>query len=331
MKIVHWTLQNGSGLNSVSFNMSIAERKLGLDSFVCFTAPTSPGEVAPNTEGIHILTADQAKEADIHVTHSHLPEGIKGKTVFVPHGTPEHCFANAAEQFTYHGYVGGDAFMLSLYRLNRTDVTVTFWYRHQYIWKSLAPKADVRVVPMGVDKAFWSEDIPSRGKWTGNPSLFTCENMHTIKWPLDIVLAYPILMEALPEVVLHMHYIPLGSHRFWYPLLSANGTLYRSYTSGSYFTKDELRNAFKSVDYYLSPVRYGDFNSICLEAKAAGCKVISYKNNEYADFWIDEGDQREIAIQMLKILTGEILPREVTPVASIDDMAVEMVKIYESL
>jgi glycosyltransferase involved in cell wall biosynthesis len=309
------------------------ERKLGLDSYVCYTNPLETPGVPLHNLPVQILTEDQARVmTDIHVAHSHLPDGIEGKTIFIPHGTPEHCFAVAIEQGKWQGYVAGDPMMLSLYRLNNTDVTVTFWDRHQFLWKTLAPKADIRLVPMGVDLDFWKpQPIPSTGKWSGTPSLFTCENMHSIKWPLDLVLAYPIVREAVPGVVLHIHYIPMDQHRFWYPLLQANGTSYKSFTSGGYFTPENLRLNFLNVDYYVSFVRYGDFNNVCLEARAAGCKLISYKGNPYADFWIDEGDQRIMGIQLVEILRGITQPRTPAPVPSIKEMTEAMVNIYKSL
>lgn len=328
-RIIHHTLANGSGLNRISTSMSIAERELGIDSYVSYTNPndsTNPNLIA----GLQIIPQNEALEADIHVIHSHLPDNTKGKTIFVPHGTPEHCFTVAVNQSKSSGYVAGDPLMLSLYRINHCDATVTFWDRHAFIWKSLNPKARVETIPMGVDTNFW-KPVPSIGKWAGNPSLFTCENCHQLKWPLDIILAFPLIMEVTPEAILHMHYIPLDTHRFWYPLMSANGVMYKSFSSGSYFSSTELRNAFCSVDYYISLVRYGDFNSVCLEAKASGCKVISYRGNPYADYLINEGSQIDMALELINIFKGETQPREVIKVPSLLDMANAMVKIYESL
>ena len=120
-------------------------------------------------------------------------------------------------------------------------------------------------------------------------------------------------------------------HRFWYPLLYLNGTAYKSYTSGNFISHNDLRNAFKSTDFYLSPVRYGDHNTICMEAKASGSKVISYRGNVYADYWITEGDQRVMAQQLIAILKGEVSPRECEPVPDIKDTATIMTGIYDEL
>lgn len=333
MKIVHWTLNNGSGLNRISTMLSLTEREMGLESFVSYTEPPStvdPGASAILAPTLQVLPEKDALKADVHVIHSHLPDRAEGKAVFLAHGTPEHCFAIALEQGK-SSFVAGDPFMLGLYRTQRADATVTFWDRHAYIWKILCPKSRIETIPMGVNKGFW-KPVASLGKWVGNPSLFTCENCHQIKWPLDLILAYPIVMEANPEAVVHIHYLPLNSHRFWYPLMSASGVMYKSFSSGTYFTPDQLRNAFCSVDYYVSLVRYGDFNSVCLEAKACGCKVISYKGNNYADYWIEEGDQRQIALQLDDIINRRTRPREdITPVPSLEDMTKSMVELYQSL
>lgn len=310
--------------------MAIAEKLAGLDSFLSYTNEPACEVVPQDSNQMAVVPMDKAKDADVHVVHSHLPDGVKGKTVFVAHGTPEHCFNMAVEQSKQSGYVAGDPWMLSKYRVDTCDVTVTFWPRHAYIWQSINPKADVRVIPMGVDTDFW-KPTPSQGKWAGEPSLFTCENSHQIKWPLDLILAYPLVMKAVEKAVLHIHYLPMDQHRWWFPLIQANGTCYKSFSSGLYFDQPTLRNAFCSVNYYINPVRYGDFNTICLEAKASGCKVISYRGNPYADFWLTEGDQRVMAQELTDIISGKIPARETQPVANVTTMAQEMIKIYESL
>ncbi len=330
MRVVHWTLYNGSGLNRASTCMAVAERGLGLDSCITYTNPQDiPKDYTPITD-LQVISQAEAMTSDVHVIHSYINDGAKGKTVFIPHGTPEHCFTIAINQFNTSGYVGGDPMMLSFYQINHCDATVTFWERHAAIWKSMSPKARVETVPMGVDTLFW-RPVTSIGRWEGEPSLFTCENCHQIKWPLDLIFAYPDVMKETPNVRLHMHYLPTGLHRFWYPLMAANGTLYKSFSSGNYYKPEELRNAFVSSDYYLSLVRYGDFNTITLEAKASGAKVISYEGNPYADYWVREGDQRRLAQDLIAIIKGEAEKR--TPIAVVDlkDTATMMKGIYESL
>jgi hypothetical protein len=100
---------------------------------------------------------------------------------------------------------------------------------------------------------------------------------------------------------------------------------------------EDLRNVFNSVDYYIGLVRYGDFNRISMEAKASGCKLISYTGNPYADYWLPEGDQRTMAGELIKILKGEVKPRAnqtlepILEVPDISETAAEMIKIYEGL
>lgn len=323
MKIVHFALGNGSGLNSIATSMVEAERLAGLDSFLCYTdKPTT------KVEGL-VLPQEECMDADIGICHADLPQHFQGKSIFVAHGTPEHCFSVGIEQHVHKGYTAGDPIMLSLHRLARCDVTVTFWPRHEYIWKSLNPKADIRCIPMGVDKKFW-QPIEIANKWSGNPSVFTCENHHQIKWPLDFILAFPLIMERT-GAILHMHYIPMNQHRFWYPLMHANGTMFRSYSSGGYFDSVNLRSNFCSADFYLSPVRYGDFNCTSMEAAASGCKVISFRGNEYAHYWVSEGDQRAMAEELIAIFKGEVTPRVPLPVPDISDMMAAMIGIYKEL
>jgi hypothetical protein len=323
MKIVHWTLGNGSGLHKLCVDISETEKLSGLDSIVIPTVGVSGDEW------------EKGVDADIQVIHSHYPDNIrsksKAKTVFIPHGTPENCFQGAVEQWSHHGYVAGNAFMLSEYWLKEADATVTFWPRHQWLWQSLTSiKNKVRLIPMGVDKDIWTP-VETKGKWAGKPSLFTVENCHYIKWPYDLFIAWPDVVKEIREARLHVHYLPNDQHRFWYPLLNANGSLYTSYTSSNYYDKAELRNCFVSSDYYVSLVRYGDFNKTCLEAKASGAKVISYAGNPYADYWIGEGDQRVMADTLLSILKGDISQREAEPVPHIHDTVKALIEIYKEI
>lgn len=326
MRIVHWTLSNASGLNRMACQISEAEKALGLDSVVCYTdaggGVSSPGQYT-------VQTKEQSLDADFHVMHSWVPPEAKGRRVFFAHGTPEHCFQIAVEQGV-NNYAGGDPLMLSYYNIDNMEVTVTFWPRHQYIWQSFNPRSDVRTIPMGVKKDHW-HPVASNGKYAGAPSVFSAENCHYIKWPLDIILAWPYIMRRNLTATLHIHYIPHNLHRYFYPLLAKTGVTFRSYTSGNYFSSTDLRNAFCSVDYYLSLVRYGDFNTICMEAKASGCKVISYRGNPYADYWVTEGDQRTMAEELLAIFEGKTLERVTEEVPDISETAQAMLKIYEEV
>lgn len=327
MKVVHWTLSNTSGLNRMATQISEAECSLGIDSVVAYT----DGGGGISSPGLYkVLPMAEALEADIHVMHSWVPPEAKGKRVFFAHGTPEHCFHLAVQQGEKEGYTAGDALMLSYYNIDNMEITVTFWPRHAYIWQTFNPKAHVRVIPMGVKTSQWHK-VDSRGKYAGDPSVFMAENCHNIKWPLDIILAWPYIMKRNLGATLHIHYIPHNLHRYFYPLIFQNGTSFKSFTSGTYFPVEELRNAFVSVDYYLSLVRYGDFNTICMEAKACETKVISYRGNPYADYWITEGDQRTMAEELLQIFRGEAIARQPDIIPSIQDTAEAMKKIYEEV
>lgn len=319
MKIVHWTLKNGSGLHRMAEDLAACEKSQGLDS-LCLDGD-NPNEILSGVD------------ADIHVIHGHLPDAVdipSATKVFVAHGTPENGFISSIHD-SAGGHGASDAFMAALYRLKTSDAVVTFWPRHQAILQSMMDKGRaVDCIPVGIDKAKWQRR-ESRGKWSGTPSLLTAENCHQIKWPLDLFISMPWVMEQFRAMRLHCLYVPLDQQRWWAALTFTNGTAYRSFMSSSTLAPEELRNAFCSVDYYIGLVRYGDFNRICLEAKAAGCPVISYRGNDYADYWVDEGDQRTIAAQILMILKGQVPRREAPEVPDISETARAMARIYERL
>ena len=320
MKIAHWSLSNGSGLRNVAEDMSKSECAIGLDSHFVATDKTLDGKIDKTGW-------ESVMDADVHVAHSHIPDEVRNlnnKKVFVGHGTPEVCFQSSALAN------GPGAWGMSLYWLKEADAAVTFWPRHQYIWKSLCDKRTVvDLVPLGVDKSFWKPG-ESRGKYAGSPSFLTNENSHQIKWCYDIAIAWPEVYNNVRDARVHINYIPTNQFHAYYPLFYGNGTIYSSYIGGV-LGKEDLLNAFRSIDYYINPVIYGDFNRVGLEAKACGCKVISYAGNPYADYWLSLQDQRSIASELTAIAKGDREPRQTEEVPDIKDTAEAMLKIYERI
>lgn len=316
MKISHWTFHNGSGLSNVAEEMSAGDRLMGLDSVVCDTE--------------HPETWDQGMDADIFVVHSHVPDKISfdksKKIILIPHGSPEHVFEISVRQGIDGGYAPGDSFALIAYFLRRANAICTFWPRHVFIWQTMTDRP-VYGIPMGIDPLFWAkQEVPPLA---GNPAIFTCENAHNVKWPLDMFLLWPYLMERFPDARLHATNIPTDQHRWWWPLSYMNTSRYTAFMTAMRFDHPTLRNYLSAAMYYYSPVRYGDFNRICLEASSCGCKVISHEGNSYAHYWIHEGDQRKQLDDLTEILSGNVEPREAAPVSTTLDMAEAMLQVYE--
>ena len=139
------------------------------------------------------------------------------------------------------------------------------------------------------------------------------------------------IADELHEAVLHVCKLPVDEHRWWFPLVNANGSHFRSYLSDIIWGFEDLRNVFRSIDYFIGLVEYGDYNHLMMQAHATGAKCISYRGNEYADFWITQGDQRVMAQELLAILTGQVEPRATKPAPDIAETAEAMRGIYESL
>lgn len=296
-------------------------------------------EVVLGMESFCIDNTDQAEreqgfDADVHVVHTNLPDEVDDRTakkIWVAHGTPEVMFQESITQAARSSHGVPDAWMASTHLLRTSDAVVTFWERHKVIWESMMDKGrTVDLVPMGVSKSAWHPE-PSKGKFDGTPSILTAENCHMIKWPLDLVIAMSWVLQEIRSARLHMIYLPLDQSRFWSVLAFNNRVAYRSHISPISYAQADLRNAFCSVDYYAGLVRYGDYNRVCLEAAASGCPVISYRGNPYADYWVDEGDQRVIAGQLKLILNGQVPAREATPVPDITETASAMADIYRRL
>lgn len=277
-----------------------------------------------------------AENADIHVAHTHFPGEMRkrfpnAKVVFVAHGTPEHVMDMAVDAATAPGYAPPDGWMLLRHWLRVADAFVTYWPRHQSIYQSMSQKGrTIDCVPMGVNRQFWEQGI-DKGRYAGNPSVWTSESPATFKWPLDLLNAWPLVLNELPDARLHAHYLILPLHRFFIDLANSNGAAYGAYLSGAIYKHEVLREMWKSFDFFIGLVRYGDYNCTSLQANAAGVKTISYKGNPYSDYWVPEGDQRELARALIPILRGDLEPREKDPVPDITDTAKAMQTIYERL
>lgn len=325
MKTVHWVAYKGSGMHNVAASISAAERDLGLDSHLV---------------NIHEITTEQLDEwadADIHVAHTHFPNEMRGRLtrpfrlVWVSHGTPEHVFHSALEE-KKKGYGHGDSWMLFQHWLSRAHARVTFWERHRAIMQTMVDTGTkVHCLPLGVNLEFWKKGNRRNPPFVGQPSLWTSENCHWIKTPLDLLLMWPWIYEAIPAACLHLNYLPNDQHRYFFPLVNRNGASYGAHISEFVFPHTELREIFKSVDFFIGLVRYGDHNHLSLQASAAGAKTISYSGNVYSDFWIPEGDQRVMAEALIRILQGRAEPREKTPVPDIRVTAEGMREVYESI
>jgi len=320
MRIVHWTSWAKSGMNRVAEDIVNVEKSLGFDSFLINRQETTEAQ-------------DKGVTADIHVAHTFIPSYLwhEAKVVWVAHTTPEHSFRFAVEEGLGKGYGAGDSWMLMQHYLQNADAVVTFWERHAKIWESLSDKGKpIYCFPLGVDKKFWKPQ-QSLGKYAGKPSVFSAETPYPIKSPLDLINAWGLVNREVPDAVLHLVRFIYKLHRWFFPLLNRIGTSHSAFLSPDTFSHAELCNAFNSIDYYIGLVRYGDYNRLSLEAKACGCKTISYRGNPYSDYWITEGDQRIIAQELIDIFTGKTEPREHEEVPNVEDTAKNLIKVYERI
>lgn len=313
----------GSGLERLGRAMSQAEADLGIVSVQC-----DPFDEA---------TWAMAVDADVHVCHVHLPPQVTKrlakppKVVWVGHGTPEYTFAQSVTASRETRYGATDPFMLMQHWLQVADARVTFWPRHQAIYQTMVDKGTtVHCVPMGVDRRFWTPG-PSRGKWGGAPSIFTAENSHRGKWPLDALLLWPWVAARHDAATLHVSCLAQDQHRWWFPLVNRNGAHFRAHLTDIKWGPDDLRNVFRSTDFFLGLVEYGDHNHLSMQAAATGVPTISYRGNVYADYWLTQGDQRVMADELSAILAGDVAPRAKESVPDIQDTAKAMVEIYEAI
>ncbi len=319
MRVAHWTFLNGSGLSDLAISISKTESRLGIESVVCNTN-------APDTW----VGAD---DVDVHVIHSHIPDSVlfstKRSIVAVQHGAPEHVFEESVRAGLTGTYGVGDSLALMGNYLRRADAVVTFWPRQEFIFKRMS-SAPVFCIPLGIDTKYWMP-VAKQKLLAGSPAILTSENCHACKWPIDLMFMWPYIVEHIPTARAHFTNVPYDQHRWWIPLAYMTTAMYTIYISPAKFSHDQLKQYVCAADYYYSPVEYGDYNMMSLQARSLGTPVISYSGNIFADYWIKEGDQREQADELLDILQGKREPREVGPIPDIEETAGRMLDIYRSL
>lgn len=330
MKVCHWSMLNGSGMHHVAESMARAELALGVDTLLL-----DPFDVQQ-------WRWDEALDADVHVSHTHIPERIgqhsfkKSCTkpyrwVFPVHGTPELVFESTVEDARLNGYGSGTSYAHHIMGMQSADAVITHWPRHQALYDLATDKRTIiDCVPMGIDTAYWSGGT-SPGRYDGTPSFMNCDNQYPFKWGVEIIRCWPWVREELDQATLHICNLPGALQRFVDVLATRTGALKGAIIGSWSYDTNNLRNILKSIDYYVSPVRYGDFNRMSMEAGAAGAKVISFPGNEYADYWMPFGDQRETAKALIAIGRGEMEPRQKLPVPTLRDMAIACTNVYERI
>jgi hypothetical protein len=329
VKTCHWTKFNVSGLAHVAASCAEAERRLGHEA------------VLMNIDKPEEWIAGPALDADIHVVHSAFPEiqrhrikaatGRFPKLVFVSHGIPEHVVELASNALLSDTYAPVDLWMNLRHWLKTADAFVVFTERQQAIYRTMVPRATtIDLVPLGVDLAFWANGTPTTAHLDGSPAVWMSENQHRIKWALDVFEAWPFVLEQHPSAHIHAHYIPLDMHRVLVDLANTNGAAFAATISSRTFDHANLRDFWKGADFMLATTRYGDNTLLTMQAEAASLKTISYTGNQYASYWMPEGDQRVMADVLAKIFRGETEPRsDKLPVPDILDLGRGMVAIYE--
>jgi hypothetical protein len=280
-----------------------------------------------------VFDAERAAGADVHVVHTHLPDSFQNDgvpVVYVAHGTPETIINTTRTEYATGGYGHGDALMLLMHWLQTADAVVTHWERHAEIYRTLSDKGTrIDVVPMGIERDLW-QPVTSLGKYAGTPSVFTAENQYQIKSNEKVYLIWPAIVRTLPAARLHAIYVPRDQWGWQMPL--AHRTCgFTSYISDVVLDPAGLRNAFCSTDFYLSLIQNGDYGVTGMQAAACGGQVISYWGNPYSHYWLDEGDQRRIAAQLLAVLRGEVEPRTPLPVPTVAEMCDGYLEIYRRL
>jgi hypothetical protein len=223
MRIIHWVgiTPNGCGLYEHAKDQIAAERSVGIDAQAVDyrIVPKTTAEGVGEKESVgEIFTDDwltsislkEAKNADINVIHSGIPE--KHKTdrpnILIMHGRPEYAFALAMKgnRSHYQEYMS--------YRYDeRYQRFAYFWPEHTFTWEMIFPKKKLVCMPAFIDESRFTPGGKTYdlGETRGSVNLLAADIWREDVTPYNCTLAAAEFVKKYQPTA-KVHIIGLGNY-----------------------------------------------------------------------------------------------------------------------
>lgn len=314
MRIAHFNAftPNKQGMYETIKELCVAQNKLGLDTGI-FDPEHPKGGLKDGT--FEAKSEDWAREADIYMIHSILPERFFGKrpTLFFAHGMPE---ALLHDEMAYDGVCGyrlhdnraitaktsnpkqEQIFLCreELKFIKEAPLTtwlhylsqpwchgmVTFWPRHQPIWKLFVPDKICEYVPGGIDLDRYSMfgkngQQLEKERFSGSPTFLYADMWRYMKNPFFTFLAFKEVVKAHPNATYNGIACPTGQVMMWQLIIKTLG-LTKNIPSPPITYHRAMERLYRGNDALISPVL--DTSRVAKEAMSCGMPVLS----KYFDF-----------------------------------------------
>jgi glycosyltransferase involved in cell wall biosynthesis len=273
------------------------ERKAGLESdFAEMNEKHKEGRAVIDDGWFSPIPWTKAKEADIHVLHSWIPNEIrelKGKKfVAVLHGPNEHMF--------WKEWVSErkeEAFNLHINILWKYDATVVL-NKHEFDILELYDEHNrLHYIPNSIDlERYQGEEMT--WKYTNHPAIISCDVLRLEKLPIHIIWAMPRIAKRIPEARLNIFSLALE------PIATYRSVFCRSkernlehLCENIQLENNNLTPFMKGADIGFNNNVSGIASRVTMEMQAMGVPVISY-GGEYTPYIAKVWDLDSIAEQV---------------------------------
>jgi glycosyltransferase involved in cell wall biosynthesis len=339
----------------------VAQNKQGIESYLF-----DPANPAGGLSDDKITTVNHAKamEADIYCISSILPTEFWNlkPTLFIAHGMPE---AVMMHEMVYDGiqgfsleekthaldsgkdgkkiHVGSNLsfnkeFPFSTYiaymkNLKTIKGTVTFWKRHQEIWKPFNRDLICEYVPGGVDLDHYTP-LGEKERLPGEFNGIYAEMYRYVKHPLFVYCAMAKVHETNPGLRLYGFGCKEGQIQLWSNILSQTG--WHNFAPKFGNLHSHIEKIYRGNDFLLSPCP--DSSRVSKEALACGMPVIS-KCDEFTDYVMTDDIQNiaDTVEKMINDLKDDTIKvrKNARKIAEdnfdINNTAKGMIKIYNNI
>lgn len=280
MKVCHfanWAPRQSGMYESVKDQIKY-ERKEGLTSDFIDAHHKDPGD--RKDDWLSPVHWDVAKEADIWVMHSFIPEELKTlfkekKTVAVLHGPTEHLllleWASGRKATTFNLHVS---------ILWEYDATVTL-NKHEYdIMKMYDEYNRLHYIPNSIDL----ENYPAEGfKWDyiHHPAILSCDVPRIEKLPAHLIWAMPKVIEKIPDARLNLYSLTLEPIATWRNLYCrAKKRNLEQLCENIQLENSNLKPFMRGGDIGFNNNLSGILSRVSMEMMAMGIPLVSYGGDQ---------------------------------------------------
>ena len=304
MKIVHfanWSPRQSGMYESVKEQIKYERREELSSEFVDVHHENPENR---RDEWLSPVPWDSAKDADVWVMHSTIPEPLKPLfkdkvTVAILHGPTEHM---VLQEWASKGK--DTTFNLHTTLLWSYDATVTI-NQHEYdIMKMYDEYGRLHYIPNSIDL----ETCPVEGfKWEyiHHPAIISCDVVRIEKLPNHIIWSMPRIQEKIEDAKLNVFSIPLEPISTFRNLFCrSKSRKLESLCESIQLENNNLKPFMRGADIGFNNNLSGILSRVSMEMMAMGVPIVSYGGNQagipYTDYVAKIYDLDSIAEQVAR-------------------------------